>query len=106
MRKLLLVGLIAAIPMLVAPSSASAWGWGHGRHYGYARAITMATARRTIATTTRRATTATPTTLPRWRFFGPRVYGWRGWGARRWGMGRLAPLVAARLRRLMTARAT
>ena len=64
MRKLLLVGLIAAIPMLVAPSSASAWGWGwgwgHGRHYGYA---------------------------PRWRFFGPRVYGWRGWGARRWAWG-------------------
>ena len=38
MRKLLLVGLIAAAPMLVAPNSASAWGCG----YGYAtRAIRL-----------------------------------------------------------------
>ena len=48
MHKLLLVGLVAAAPMLVAPSGASAWGCGYGysaprysygytapRYYGY-----------------------------------------------------------------------
>ena len=69
MRKLLLVGLIAAAPMLVAPSTASAWGCGYGSGYapgyfGYSYAS------------------------PRWRFYGARAYGWRaGLGIRRWGWG-------------------
>jgi hypothetical protein len=75
MRKLLLVGLIAAAPMAFVPSSASAWGCGYGyapRYYGY-------TAPRYYGYNY---------SAPRWRFYGARTYGWRaGLGARRWGWG-------------------
>ena len=59
MRKLLLVGLIAAAPMLVAPSTASAWGCGYG--YGYAPRYYGYSAPRYSTATPRRATTATAT---------------------------------------------
>ena len=39
MRKLLLISLVAAAPMLLGSTGASAWGWGCGssgaRYYGY-----------------------------------------------------------------------
>jgi hypothetical protein len=78
MRKLLLISLVAAAPMLLGSTGASAWGWGCGssgaRYYGY----------------------STPRVYgysyyrPGWRFYGARTYGWRaGWGVRRVGWGGL-----------------
>lgn len=82
MRKLLLIGLIVAAPMLVAPTSASAWGWGHGpRYYGYYGYAP----RYYYGYTTPRYYGYY---APRWRFYGPRVYGYRGYRApRRWVWG-------------------
>ena len=62
MRKLLLIGLVVAAPMLIAPTSASAWGWG-GLGLGSRLRFTATTAMRpaTITATPRRATTATTT---------------------------------------------
>ena len=78
MRKLLLVGLVAAAPILVASTeTVSACGWGYSgysspRYYGY-------TAPRYYGYTSY---------APR-RFYGARVYGWRaGLGVRRWGWRR------------------
>ena len=76
MRKLLLISLAAAAPMLLGSTSASAWGCGYSgaRYYGY----------------------STPRVYgysyyrPGWRFYGARTYGWRaGWGIRRVGWGGL-----------------
>jgi hypothetical protein len=75
MRKLLLV---IAAPMLVVPSSASAWGWGCGG-YGYAPRYYGYSAPRYYGYSYY---------APRWRFYGARTYGWRaGLGVRRWGWG-------------------
>jgi len=69
MRKLLLVGLAVAAPVLFASSSASACGWGYygysaPRYYGYSYYA------------------------PRRYYYGARVFGWRaGWGVRRWAWG-------------------
>jgi hypothetical protein len=75
MRKLLLVSLVVAAPMLVAPTSASAWGCGYGYGYGYApRYYGYSYAPRYYGYY-----------APRWRYYGPRVYGYRaGWGVGRW----------------------
>ena len=76
MRKMLLIGLIVAAPVLIASSEpASAWGWGCGnsgaRYYGYS-------APRVYGYSYYRP----------WRFYGARTYGWRaGLGVRRWGWG-------------------
>ena len=79
MRKLLLVGLIAAAPMLVAPSTASAWGCGYGYGYGYGYGFYYGYAPRYYGYSY---------AGPRWRFYGARTYGWRaGIGIRRWGWG-------------------
>ena len=71
MRKLLLVGLVVAAPILVASTeSASACGWGYygysaPRYYGYSSYY-----------------------APRRYYYGARVFGWRGgWGVRRWAWG-------------------
>jgi hypothetical protein len=77
MRKLLLASLVIAAPLLVAPTSASAWGWGCGgygysapRYYGYSAPRFYGYSY-----------------APR-RFYGARVFGYRsGWGVRRWGWG-------------------
>jgi hypothetical protein len=72
MRKLLLIGVIAAAPMLVAPNTASAWGCGYG--YGYAPRYFGYSA-------------------PRYSYgyTAPRYY---GYSYPQMGMGRKAPLVA------------
>ena len=88
MRKLLLVGLIAAAPMLVAPNTASAWGCGYG--YGYAPRYFGYSAPRYSYGYTAPRYYGYSYAGPRWRFYGARTYGWRaGWGVRRVGYGGL-----------------
>jgi hypothetical protein len=78
MRKLLLVGLVVAAPILVASTeTASACGWGY---YGYS-------APRVYGYTAPRFYYGYTSYAPR-RFYGARVFGWRaGWGVRRWAWG-------------------
>jgi hypothetical protein len=78
MHKLLLISLVVAAPLLIAPTSASWMGWWLG--WSGARYTAM----RPAAMATRRVTAA-PNFAPRLRCYGPRICSWRGWGHRRWG---------------------
>ena len=77
MRKLLLVGLVVAAPLVAYSGTANAchygyYGYSAPRVYGYWSPRVY-----------RHAYFA-----PRWRTAGVRVYGWRGgWGVRRVGWG-------------------
>jgi hypothetical protein len=79
MRKFLLIGAVAAAPVLFVSSGAFAWGCGYG--YGYAPRYSYGyTAPRYYGYSYGG---------PRWRFYGARTYGARaGLGVRRWGWGR------------------
>ena len=92
MRKLLLISLVAAAPMLLGSTgtSASAWGWGCGcaaPSYGYS----------SYGYSAPRVYGYSSYYRPGVRFYGARTYGWRGGvGVRRVGWGGQAPLVGMR----------
>jgi hypothetical protein len=75
MRKLLIVGAVAAAPaMLVLSETASACSYGY---YGYSpRVYGYYSAPRVYGYTYY---------APRWRYYGARTFGFRPWGVRRWG---------------------